>query len=437
MNRFFKAAVLGISLLVLGYVGLGYLLGKTQIERPYVALGVYSEVLRHIQDDYVEDPNLPLVTVGALHGMLESLDPHSSYLSPREYAEFKEKSAANYKGEIGVTISKRFGYVIVVSVLPDSPAAKAGLRAGDIFENIAGFSTREMSVAQARLFLAGQPGTGVNVGVVRRGRSEPQPMDIVRAALPAPKITGEMLKDPDAPAAAQVAILRVPALTPGKVEEVRQKLAQLEKQGAKKLILDLRDTAAGPMAEGIALAQLFLSKGKIVTLRGQTVPAQEFSADPAKVAWAHPLTVLISNSTFGAAEIAAAAIGANQRGRLVGERTFGAASEQKVIPLEDDAALILTVANYYTPAGKSIPADGVAPDVEVRREAAAAFDDEEEDAPARPPQGEESPREDRILKKAIELLLAPLAAAPTKDQARQNSRPLSSWRAPARYAAPV
>jgi carboxyl-terminal processing protease len=203
------------------------------------------------------------------------------------------------------------------------------------------------------------------------------------------------------------------------------------------LILDLRDTAAGPMSEGIALAQLFLSKGKIVTLRGQTVPAQEFSAEPAKVAWTQPVTVLISNSTFGAAEIAAAAIAANQRGRLVGERTFGAAAEQKVIPLEDDAALILTVANYYTPAGKSIPADGVAPDVEVRREAAAAFDEDIEDAPARAPQAEDSPREDRILKKAIELLLAPPAAAPSKVQAGQSSRSLSSKRALPRVVAPA
>jgi carboxyl-terminal processing protease len=430
MNRFLKTMVLALSALVMAYVGLGYLLGKTQEDRTYQSLGVFSEVLRHIQNDYVESPNLPLVTVGALRGLLESLDPQSGYLSPREYAQYKEQSAKNFKGDIGIVLSKRFGYISVVSVLPGSPAEKAGLRSGDILENIEHFSTREMSVAQARLLLAGVPGSAVNVGVVGRRRTEPQPVDITRAALSAPKISGDLLKDPDAPASAGIAYVRVPTLTTGRAEELRAKLAQLERQGAKKLILDLRDTALGPAAEGIAVAQLFVARGKIASLRGQTVPTQEFSADPVRVAWRHPVSVLISNGTFGAAEIVAAAIADNDRGRLVGERTFGAAAEQKMIPLEDGAALILTVANYYTPAGKSIPAEGVQPGVEVRRDFAELFENEEdEDVPAARPQAEETPsREDRVLKKAIELFLAPAATPSPKDQARRMSGTLTSRR---------
>jgi carboxyl-terminal processing protease len=424
MNRYTKAIVLALSLLVVGYVGLGYVLGKTQEDRTYQALGVFSEVLRYIQKDYVEEPNLPLVTVGALHGLLESLDPHSAYLSPREFTEYKDQSAKNMKGGIGAALSKRYGYILIVSVLPGSAAEKAGLRGGDILENIAHFSTREMSVAQASLLLAGEPGTTVNVGVVRRGRADPQSLDVTRALAPAPKITAEMLKEPDAPASEGIAYARIPTLLPGRAEELRIKLIQLERQGAKKLILDLRDTAIGPASEGIAVAQLFVSKGKLAALRGQTVPAQEFGADPAKVAWRLPVKVLISTSTFGAAEIVAAAIAGNDRGQLVGERTFGAAAEQKVIPLEDGAALILTVANYYTPAGKSIPAEGVQPNVEVRRDYTELFENEDDEdvAPAQPPAEEPASREDRVLKKAIELFLAPPAAPASKTQAQSASR---------------
>ncbi|HEX2713753.1 MAG TPA: PDZ domain-containing protein, partial [Candidatus Acidoferrales bacterium] len=168
MSRAAKLIVLSLSFLVVSYVGLGYVLGKTADDRTYRSLTVYGEVLQHIQQDYVEEPNLPLVTSGALHGLLESLDPMSSYLSPREYAEYKQKSQSAAKGEIGATLSKRFGYIVVVTTLPESPAQKAGLRSGDILEAIAGFTTREMSVGQAQILLAGAPGTAVKVSVVRR-----------------------------------------------------------------------------------------------------------------------------------------------------------------------------------------------------------------------------------------------------------------------------
>src|SRR5438105_14657631 len=138
MNRTARIAILVISVAVFCYAGLGHVLGQTHEERAYKSLTVYGEVLQKIQQDYVDDPNMHLVTAGSLHGLLESLDPQSSYLTPREYSEYKQKMQSSATGETGLNVSKRFGYVIVISVLPDSPADKASIHSGDIFESVAG-----------------------------------------------------------------------------------------------------------------------------------------------------------------------------------------------------------------------------------------------------------------------------------------------------------
>lgn len=416
MNRVTRAIVLTVSILVLGYVSMGYVLGRTTEDKTYQALSVFTEVLQHVQQDYVEEPNLQQVTSGALHGLLESLDPRSSYMSPREYAEYKQMLERGAKGEIGAALSKRFGYITVVAVLPDSPAEKAGLRSGDILEAISKFTSREMSIGQAQNLLSGDVGTGVTVSVVRRARAEPQDVDIVRAELPAAKLQANMLAEADAPAAAGIAYVRITSLSAGRADELKARLLQLEKQGAKKLILDLRDCAFGANTEGIAAARLFVSSGTFGSLRGQTVPTQTFVAEPGKAIWKQPVTVLISNGTSGAAEILAAAVAGTHRGETVGERTFGFASEQKMLVLEDGAAINLTVANYYRPDGKSIPEEGVVPGVEVRRAAVDVPDTDDDGAPAvqqpEPPQS----KEDAVLKKAIELLLAPAPPAKTEKK---------------------
>ena len=147
MSRAARIGILCLSAAIFGYAGIGHVLGRTQDEKAYKSLTVYGEVLQKIQSDYVDDPNMRTVTAGSLHGMLESLDSQSSYLTPREYDEYKKKLANAGTAETGLTLSKRYGYIIVLSVLPDSPGTKAGIRSGDIFESISGFTTRDMSLS--------------------------------------------------------------------------------------------------------------------------------------------------------------------------------------------------------------------------------------------------------------------------------------------------
>jgi len=408
MNRFARYSILTVSVMIVCWVGIGHVLGRTANDKAYKSLVVYGEVLQKIQQDYVDEPNMHLVTAGSLHGLLESLDPESSYLTPREYTDYKEKSNDPATGETGLNLSKRSGYIVVTSVLPDSPADKAGLRTGSFLESIAGFTTREMSVGQAKNLLAGQPGTAVKVGVIRRGRSEPEQVDLVRQKLGPQKLVVQKVDD-------TTLAIRIPTLENGRADEVKAKLLEAQKQGVTHIILDVRDCGRGNASEALAIARLFVPSGNLITLKGQTVPEQVFAADPSKVVWKGPVSVLTDISTAGAAEVLAASFANSKRGDVVGERTFALASEQKLIPLDDGAALILTVANYYNADGKSILEAGVTP-TEVVRAAASANDDGDdgEEVSTTPDSQKETPAtpkplsaDDPVLRKALELLKSP------------------------------
>jgi carboxyl-terminal processing protease len=301
-------------------------------------------------------------------------------------------------------LTRRFGYIGVIAVLPDSPAAKIGLRIGDILEKIAGFTTSQMAIDQAQLLLRGQAGTTVPLSVIRRGKAEPQDMTITLARLAPTKL---IVQDK---VQGEVAYLRVLEFEPGTAKQIREKLVQLQKAGARKLILDLRDCALGDDQEGIATAQLFLSSGTITTLKGQTVSTVTSSADPAKVVWTGPVAVLIGNGTAGPAEILASAIADNKRGETVGDRTYGTASQQKLIGMDDGSALILTVANYFTPANKNISADGVAATVEVR----ASVDDLLAQASEKETPTPSASIDDPAMKKALDILQGNSAATEKK-----------------------
>ena len=401
MSMKIKAAILASSFVVLLFVVVGSMGGvhASSNDGSYRQLQVYSEVLSRVRSEYVEEPNIPKVTDGALHGLLESLDSNSSYLTADAYKAFKAHKAEGKAG-IGAVISKRFGYADVVSVLPGSPAEKAGIEATDIFEEIEGRSTRDMSLPEIRDLVAGTPGSTLNIEVVRARRAEPQKMSITRDIVSVPAVSDKLMDD-------GIGYVKAEALTKGKSQEIAAKIKSLEKAGAKKILLDLRNCAEGDESEGIAVANLFLNHGTITYLQGQKFPREAFNADPAKAITNLPVAVLVNRSTSGPAEIVASAILENARGDVVGDKTFGDGSVQKTIDLPDGGALILSVAKYYSPSGKAIQDTAVTPNVVV----ADASDylvvpDDEDGGATNPPEDEAKPKNqvDDQLNKAIEVL---------------------------------
>src|SRR5579864_3851007 len=375
---------------------LGTVLGKgTAPDNPYRHLAVYTEVLSRIKSEYVEEPDLKSVTLGALNGLLESIDPFASYLNADQYKEYL-KHHDDYKGDVGLVLSKRFGYIGVVSAVPGSPAAKAGLTTGDILETIKGVATRDMPLAYANLLLRGNPGTTVEITVLRR-RPEPQKMTLTRAALTAPPVVSKVMPD-------NVGYIRADTLSAARVQEIATDLRDLANKGTKRLVLDLRQCAIGEPEDGIALADLFLDKGLVTYLQGQKVTRQDFKADGSKVIWKLPVVVLTNRGTADGAEIAAAALQDNTRAQVVGERTYGDASLHRALTMDDGSAIILSVAKYYSPGGKAIQDVGVTPN-EVVAEPEPQLETDEDGEAVHPETAEpERKTDDVILKRALQIL---------------------------------
>ncbi len=396
MNSRIKYLVVTTSTCVMLLLVLGNVLGKTaSSDRPYPQLGVYTEVLHRIKSEYVEEPDMKSVTLGALNGLLESIDPFASYLNAEQYQDYLKNKDA-HKADVGLVLSKKFGFVGVVGAVPGSPAAKAGLATGDMLETIAGVATRDMPLAYASLLLEGDPGSAVELTIVRVRRPEPQKIRLTRAAIVYPPVTQKLMDG-------QIGYIQPATLAPGKAKEVASAVESLQKQGAQKLILDLRNCAVGSPDEGIALANLFLSKGDIAYLQGQKVPRQNFQAESSKAIASLPLVVITNRGTADGAEIAAAALMDDKRAELVGERTYGDASLRKAITMDDGGAIILSVAKYYSPSGKAIQDAGVTPQtVLAEPEAQVELDENGEPLPETPEKPEQK-QDDPLLKKAIEI----------------------------------
>jgi carboxyl-terminal processing protease len=405
MSKKFQVLLLTSSMLIMIAVlisGLGVHASGNTVDNNdgvYSHMQVYSEVLHRIRTEYVEEPNINSVTSGALHGLLESLDADSSYLSPAEYKAFKQ-SKGDGKANIGATISKRFGYAAVVSVIPGGPADKAGVGAGDIVEFVDGQSTHEMSLAEIKRRLSGEPGSRVETSIIRPRKIEPQKITIVREVENVPAVQEKELAD-------NVGYIKADVLTKGKAQEIANKIKSLQKQGVKKLVLDLRNNSEGDEEEGVAVANLFVGNGLIAYLQGQKYPKVTFNADPQKKITDLPVAVLVNRGTSGAAELVAAAILDNGRGDVVGDKTWGDGSVQKLIEVPDGSALILSIAKYYTPKGKIIQENGITPNVQIASSddlAAALPDDDETNTPAEPQKTQ--PKEDDQLHRALDVLKA-------------------------------
>jgi carboxyl-terminal processing protease len=393
MSRTFKRAVFGVSILLVALVFLGGL-GPSRVradsnpDGAYPEMEVYSEVLKKVQTDYVSDPNMTKVTVGALHGLLESLDPDSSYLTPDEYTAYKQHPNEG-TAQVGLNISKRFGYATVVSVEPGSPAEKEGIEDGDIVEAIEGHSTREMSLVMIRLLLDGKPGTSVSFSLVRPRKAEPDKITVTRTVLPAPPLGTTEYES------SSILYLKPVVLNKERVNEIASRLKAMQKNGNKKILLDLRDVAEGDEEQGVRLANFFLESGTIATLSGQKYNYEAFNADTSKFITGAPLVVLVNHGTSGPGEIVAAAVLDNKRADVVGDRTFGEGSVQKTMELPDGAALILSVAKYSSPLGKKIQDEAVTPNIVV-----ASNQDNGDDQ-----SGEaKTPKPDDQLTKALDVL---------------------------------
>jgi carboxyl-terminal processing protease len=402
--------VMGSTCMVLLLL-LGTVLGKSSTPNgTYPHIAVYTEVLSRIKSEYVEEPDIKNVTLGALNGLLESIDPFASYLNAEQYKDYLKNKDAK-KANLGLILSKKFGYVGVVGVVPGSPAAKAGLGPGDMVESIKGIATRDMPLAYANLLMEGEPESAVELTVVRMRRPEPQKIKLTRANVVEPPVTSKMLPG-------EVAYVRPETLGAGKVKEVAATVERLQREGAKKLVLDLRNCAVGSPDEGAALANLFLSKGLITYLQGQRYPRKNFDAEASKGISNVPMSVITNRGTASAAEVAAAALLDNKRAQVVGERTYGDASLRKAITMDDGGAIILSVAKYYSPSGKAIQDTGVTPGTLVNEpDVQPEVDENGEPLPEAPENQQRKPEDDLLLKKALEVLGAPQVASVTAPAA--------------------
>jgi carboxyl-terminal processing protease len=401
MSKAFKRSVFGISVAIVAVVFLGeYVSGGvnagSQQDGVYRQMGVYEEVLHKIQSDYVTEPSIPKVTNGALHGLLESLDANSSYLSPVEYTAYKAKLHEG-TAQVGIDISKRYGYATVVAVMPGSPADKQEhITDGDLIESIEGHSTREMSLAMIRLSLEGKPGTGVTFDIVRPGKPEPQKITLTRTQIDPPAMAEQQYEN------SSILYLKPSILNHERVSQIETRLRAMDKNSNKKVLLDLRDVAEGNPDEAIRLANAFLQSGTIATLQGQKVAKTAYTAEASKFITSAPLVVLINHGTAGPAELVAAAILDNKRGDVVGDRSFGDGTLQKTIEMPDGSAVILSVAKYDAPSGKAIQDNAVIPNIVVSESIDQLLAEEDQDD-AKPGQVI-APQTDDQLNKALDVL---------------------------------
>jgi carboxyl-terminal processing protease len=403
MSSRVKYVVVSSSTLLAILLLIGTVLGQgASQDETYKHIGVFTDVVSRIKTEYVEEPDMKSVTLGALNGMLEAIDPFASYLNADQYKDYLKNRDVK-RADVGLILSKKFGYVGVVGVVPGSPAAKAGLTTGDMIESIKDIATRDMPLAYADLLLRGDAGTTVALSVVRVQKPEPSAVTLTRTNLTLPPVEEQML-------AGSVAYIKPAALSAAKVQETAAEIRKAQSEGAQKLIIDLRNTAVGEPEDGIAFANLFLNKGRIAYLQGQRVARQNFDADPAKAITTLPTVFLTNRGTADAAEVAAAALMDNKRADLVGEPTYGDASLRRAITMEDGSAIILSVAKYYTPDGKPIQDNRVTPSPKnqvIQAEPQVDYDDNGEPLPEAKDQQVQPQKkldEDPMVKKALELL---------------------------------
>lgn len=385
---------------------------------PNAQLRIFESVLQHIQSDYVDEPNMDKVRAGALRGLAYGLDPYSTYLTPDQVKDFNAGTKDNLAG-IGAELSQVASYLYVIAPMKGSPADQAGIKAGDIIEYIDNKATRDISLYDAKQLLNGAAGTEVKLRVLR-ANSSPLTISVKRGAARAATAEGRL-------DATKVGILRINSFADGEAADVRTRLQDLLKQGAQKIVIDMRNTAGGSLTEAVTVANLFIKDGVIAQTVGREGKAlKTFTADPKTTIFNGPVVALIDNGTAGAAEVVASAIMERNRGQVVGEKSFGAGTEQQLFSLRGGDGLLLTTVKWASSTGKTFLGEdrahsGVTPNVEVKgQDVTEAVDPDDltgndDDAISKPEQGNEKrdvtpapttkpATEDLQLKKALELV---------------------------------
>lgn len=386
---------------------------------PNAQLRIFESVLQHIQNDYVDEPNMDKVRAGALRGLAYGLDPYSTYLTPDQVREYNQGTKDNQVG-IGAELSQVASYLYVIAPMKGSPADQAGIRSGDIIEYIDGKATRDISLYDAKQLLNGAAGSDVKLRVLRANAS-PLTVTVKRGAFRAPAAEARM-------ETGKVGVLRLNSFADGEAADARARLQDLIKQGAQKIVIDMRDTAGGSLTEAVAVANLFIKDGVIAeTVGREGKPLKTFTADPRAALFAGPVVALIDTGTAGASEVVASALIERNRGQVVGEKSFGSGAEQQLFTLRGGDGLLLTTVKWATSSGKTFLGEdrshsGVAPSVEVKgQEIGDSVDPDDltgndDDSVAKPDQNNEkkdatspaSPAkpaaEDLQMKKALELL---------------------------------
>ncbi len=326
-------------------------------------MDLFGDVFEKIREDYVEEPDDKKVVEAAINGMLTSLDPHSSFLNEEDYKDMQEQTKGEFGG-LGIEVTMKNGLVYVVAPIDDTPAYKAGLKAGDYISHIDGEAVYGMSIGDAVKKMRGKPGEVIVVKIIREGEKKPFDVSITRDVIKIKSVKSKTYDD--------VGYLRITSFTDntGKniTEAVKKISEEIGKDKLKGWVLDLRNNPGGLLTEAISVSDAFIEKGEIVSTRGRhPKDSQKFDATVGDVTGGAPIIVLINSGSASASEIVAGALQDHKRAVIVGEKSFGKGSVQTVIPVASDTAIRLTTSRYFTPSGNSIQAEGITPDVEVKQ----------------------------------------------------------------------
>ena len=384
-----RVIVMSITAPIVAFAILGGFLGKVMArEETYQHLKIFDDVVNMIANYYVEDADMDKVMLGAMKGLADSLDPDSAYLTAAEVKQV-ESGAALPAGGVGIELTRQY-YLRVIAARDTSPAAKAGLHTGDYIRAINDKPTREMSVWEGVRALRGAPGTKVSVTIIRGNAADPHVVELTREPEPASVVTGRI-------AAPGVGYVRIAVIGPNTASQVKSQVADLTKNGAAKLIVDVRRVSSGTIEDGLSIARLFVAKGTLAQREMKGGQKETIAANAGDGAIAQPAAVLIDTGTTSAAEVFASAMVGNQRADLIGEHTIGRAASQKLVRLPDGAGLWLSTTRYLTPSGTPLHEKGLEPTVAVDEPESTEF-------------GQPAPTTDPILDKAIERLSEKKAA---------------------------